>query len=403
MSASALAGTRCCKKDGPEFTRQGLLIVNFTPRAGAEMKLARKATDAVRSRVGKLSNKRDVDVIDGDDVAIAMVRAGFDPDTAFALREIRALGRQMRADEYVFATVTNGPAGPRISGDLVLLRDERLRQPLPDAVAPKLDSAAILFARSIVAARGQLTPERRCENALRLERQRFLGHCRGSRGHRRVPEIHDRANLSGLARSGQPSIRRRRRCWPRRAKFSLSTRRSFHGLRGRRDSGSIQLRKRDEAADHWLRLAPNRHRRSRSSALRAFRSPFSTAGIANEPSRSLSLLADAHSDDLRFVQQKWRVAYENKSWPRAISAGEVLLERDPIAQHDSVFFLRLRRGVPRVEYAVQSDRDARARRGEFSQGHAPLLRVHPVHQGGGGHGRSARGLHFFPIARTCWR
>ena len=154
-------------KDGQEFTKQGLLIVNFTPRPGADMKLARKAADAVRSRVGKLVNKREVDVLDGDDIAWRMERAGYNPDTSLDVRDIRAVGKYMRADEFIVASISNGPSGPRIQGELVLFRDERLRQPLPEVSAPKLDSAAGLFARSIAAARSQLIYERRCENALR--------------------------------------------------------------------------------------------------------------------------------------------------------------------------------------------------------------------------------------------
>jgi len=41
------------------------------------------------------------------------------------------------------------------------------------------------------------------------------------------------------------------------------------------------------------------------------------------------------------VQQKWRSAYENKSWARAIAAGEVLIARDTMAARDSVFYLKL--------------------------------------------------------------
>ncbi|HEX3865776.1 MAG TPA: hypothetical protein VHV78_03455, partial [Gemmatimonadaceae bacterium] len=131
-------------KNGQEFIRQGLLIVNFTPRQGADMKLGRRAADAVRSRVGKFVDKHEVEIVDGDEVAYRMDRAGYDPDTIFEMRDVRAVGKYMRADEFILASVSNGPAGPRISGALYLFRDERLRQPLPDATAPKLDSAALL-------------------------------------------------------------------------------------------------------------------------------------------------------------------------------------------------------------------------------------------------------------------
>ena len=155
------------KKGAPEFTRQGLLIANFAPMRGVDMKFARRASDAVRSRIGKLSDKRETEVVDGGDVAYELEKAGYDPDTTYTPSQIRAIGRFVRADEYVIGRVSNDATGVHIAGELVLLRDERLRQPLPVSTAPKLDSAATLFAQAIAAARNQLPFERRCENALR--------------------------------------------------------------------------------------------------------------------------------------------------------------------------------------------------------------------------------------------
>src|SRR6185437_2272184 len=70
--------------------------------------------------------------------------------------------------------------------ELVLLRDEKLRQPLPVAVAPTVDSAARMLAASLAAARTQLVPERRCENALRA-------------GHAEQAEADARAGISAFA------------------------------------------------------------------------------------------------------------------------------------------------------------------------------------------------------------
>ena len=86
----AAAGRRCAagKKDPqPEFTRQGLLIANFAPRAGADMKLGRRAADAVRSRVGRFIDKKEVDLIDAEDVAYRMERAGYNRDTTSIFRD----------------------------------------------------------------------------------------------------------------------------------------------------------------------------------------------------------------------------------------------------------------------------------------------------------------------------
>jgi tetratricopeptide (TPR) repeat protein len=323
------------KKDAPEFTRQGLLIANFAPLTGVDMKFARRASDAVRSRIGKLSNKREVEIIDGGDVAYELEKAGYDPDTTYTPSQIRAIGRYVRADEYVIARVSNGVGGVHINGELVLLRDERLRQPLPTAVAPKLDSASALFAQSIAAARTQLPFERRCENALRDNNA-------------------DRALESarqGIAAYPRSAIARTCLLWAMRQRGTpstvvLSTAQEVLAI----DTASVHaieaaataldsLKRRDDAARHWLRLAASDTNDLDLSLRISY--ALLDGGNSKYAETFVSAISDSHPDDLRFVQQKWRAAYENKSWARAISAGEVLIKRDTVAQRDSVFFLKL--------------------------------------------------------------
>jgi hypothetical protein len=331
------ANAQRAKKEAPssEFTRQGLLIVNFSPRSGADMKLGRKAADAVRSRVGRFVDKKEVDVVDAGDVAYRMERAGFNPDTTFEVRDIRSMGKFFRADEFVVASVSNGPSGPRISGALVLLRDERLRQPLPDATAPKLDSAASMFARSIAAARAQLAPERRCENALRA----------GS-GSRAIE-----AAREGITAYPRGAIARTCLVWAMRQTGSAVAEvlaeaegvlaidsASAHGLEAAA-TALDSLRRRDPAASHWLRLAAT----DTNDLDLAVRVGYALldGGNAARAEPYLIALSESHPDDIRFLQQKWRAGYENKHWPVAIAAGEALLERDSIARADSVFYYRL--------------------------------------------------------------
>ncbi|HEY9225557.1 MAG TPA: hypothetical protein VIP11_02840, partial [Gemmatimonadaceae bacterium] len=141
------------RKREQEFTRQGLLITHFTPGAGVDMKTARRAADAVRSRIARLVNDREVDVIDGSEISWRFEKAGYDADTTPSLSDIRAIGRDLRVDEYLLASVSKTATAFTIRAELVLFRDERLRQPLPEATAARLDSAATLLARSLSVAR----------------------------------------------------------------------------------------------------------------------------------------------------------------------------------------------------------------------------------------------------------
>ncbi|HEY2164706.1 MAG TPA: hypothetical protein VGH04_11970, partial [Gemmatimonadaceae bacterium] len=312
VAAAVSAGAQRGKKDQPEFTRQGLLIVHFAPRAGADMKLGRRAADAVRSRVARLIDKKEVDLIDAGEVGYRMERAGYNPDTTYDLQEIRSAGKYFRADEFVMASVSNGPAGPRLSGSLILLRDERLRQPLPDATAPKLDSAAVLFARSIAAARVQLVHERRCENALRA----------GS-GLRAVEAAREGVNayphgsivrtclVWALHQNGAPATEVLASAESLLAIDSVSP----HGL----EAAAIaldSLRRREPAAGYWLRLAAT----DTADLDLAVRVGYALldGGNASRAEPFLVALGNAHPEDIRFLLQKWRAAYENKHWPVAI-------------------------------------------------------------------------------------
>ena len=230
--------------------------------------------------------------------------------------------------------------GPRLSGSLVLLRDERLRQPLPDATAPKLDSAAVFFARSIAAARVQLVHERRCENALRA----------GS-GLRAVEAAREGVNaVSAWRRSfGRASCGHSPKRRPRErdtCRSGVTPRDRFgqpHGL----EAAAValdSLRRREPAAAYWIRLAAT----DTADLDLAVRVGYALldGGNASAAEPFLIALSNAHPDDIRFVLQKWRAAYENKHWPVAIAAGEALLERDSVSRRDSLFYYRLGPRVP---------------------------------------------------------
>ncbi|HTE45633.1 MAG TPA: hypothetical protein VK636_10350 [Gemmatimonadaceae bacterium] len=335
VAVSSAAGAQRGKKELPEFTKQGLLIVNFTPGRGADMRLARRAADAVRDHIDKLANKSELEVIDGENIRLKTERAGYSPDTIYELGVIRALGRQLRADEYVVANVVSDAAGTRLTGRLVLIRDENLHEPIAEVSAPRLDSAAQLFAKHLAAARTQLLPERRCENFLRD------GH-----GDRALA-----AAREGVASYPKAIIARTCLVWALKATHApaneiLTVAKEIltidpnnpHGL----EAGALaldSLRRHDEAADMWFKLVAL----DTADLEIATRVGYALldGGNAKRAEPFILKLADSHPDDIRLLQQKWRVSYENKHWPRVIEAGEQLIERDSLARADSTFYLRL--------------------------------------------------------------
>jgi tetratricopeptide (TPR) repeat protein len=323
------------RKETQEFTRQGLLVVNFRPGAGSDLRLGKRAADAVRSRMGRLVNKREVEVIDGGEIGWRLQLAGFNPDSIIDVSMIHAIGKYFRADEYLIATVTTGPTSTTIQGELVLMRDERLRQPIAPVTGPRLDSAAALFARGLSAARSQLVSQRRCENALRDgSGSRALASAREAVAAYKTSTIARVCLLWALRQMTGSSAEVLAVANEVLAVDSVNV----HAL----ESAAIaldSLRRRDEAATHWLRLAAT-DTANVDLALRISYALFD-GGNSKRAEPFVVALAAKHPQDLRFTQQKWRIAYENKSWAHALDAAEVLLARDEVAVRDSAFYYRL--------------------------------------------------------------
>ena len=99
------------------------------------------------------------------------------------------------------------------------------------------------------------------------------------------------------------------------------------------------LRRRDEAATHWLRLAATDTGNVELSVRVGY--ALLDGGNTKRAEPFLTDLFERHPEDIRVLQQKWRAAYENKSWPVAIASGELLIARDSVARGDSSFYLKL--------------------------------------------------------------
>ena len=330
-----MAVPAAAQKKTTEFTRQSLLITNFTPREGSDFGFGRKAADEVRSRVAKLSNRREVDVISGGDIRYQLTKSGMPEDTILDEAMIRTLGRYMRADEYVIGTVDRKARSVRISGRLVLMRDARLVEPLPPATGTDLGIAAEQFARELAAARNELAPQRRCENALRdAEPQRALQFAR-----------------EAVAAYPQGVLAHVCLTWALRATGALATEilaaarqvlsgdsLNPHGLEGAAIALDT-LHQRDESATYWLRLADTDTANLDLTERVVLALVYGGSARRAEP--LIVRAADAHPDSLRLRRLEWRVTYENRHWPAAIKAGEALLASDSTATRDSVLMLRL--------------------------------------------------------------
>jgi tetratricopeptide (TPR) repeat protein len=323
------------RKPALEFTRQGMLVTNFAVGPDIDLKTGRKTGDLVRDAVAKLVDKRATLVIDDYDIRDKMFRAGFNPDTTYTEEEIFAIGRVLRADEYVEGLITRDKDKWRLSGTLVLMRDKRMRQPIPAVASASLEDAAAAMGKNINAALGQLVYQRRCENALRDGKG-----AQGVAYAREAIAQYPNALLAriclgwGLRQTGASDADILKVA----DEVLAMDPRSFHGL----ESAALSLdslHRRDAAADMWLRLAET-DTTNLELAHRAINSMM-FGGSAKRAEPFVLKVADTYRDNLSFVQQKWRVTFETKNWPKALEAGEAMLARDSVARRDSTFWLRL--------------------------------------------------------------
>ena len=315
-----------------EFTQQGLLV---SPFKSSDKKLGNHIADEIRGRVDKSSSKRELEVIDEKAMTTALFNAGFPGDMVPDLSQVRALSRYLRADEYLMGSVDKTPAGIRIRARLILARDVRMQQPLPDALDPDADRAAARMAASVVEARRQLAAQRRCENHLRegRARQAIDAAAEGVR-------LYSRSTLA-------------RRCFLA-ASLAIGTAAdsilsvagemlrvdttSFYALEGSAQAYDV-LKNKDRAADMWLRLQQSDTVDIELGERVVAALLYDGNSLKAEP--LITRMSNAAPEHLGLMRLRWQVLFANKSWKEATRIGGILLATDSLSMTDSTFMLRL--------------------------------------------------------------
>ena len=323
------------RKPSQEFTRQVLLISNFRVDSGADLRLARRIADAVRSRTDKLSDSKEVDVVSGGDIRLELTKASFPTDSALSRNELRILGNKFRTDEYLVGTVERSGTGLRVRSELVLARDERLIQPLPVATGTDTDRIAEQIARAIVSLRVQLPHHRRCEN-----------HLREGRGADAV-----RAAREGVALAPRGTLVRTCLVMALRstgvpAGTLLEEARAILAVNPQSpqalEAAAVALdtlKRRNEAADMWLRLVATDSTNPALIERVVWALAFGGNSAKAEP--LIVEASERYPDNLPLLRQRWHVLAENRRWPGAIEAAELVLAKDTSVVRDSTFFLKL--------------------------------------------------------------
>ena len=318
-----------------EFTRQELLVSNLEVDSGVTLRTARRVADALASRLDDLVDDQEVHVVPRNQVRFQLTFASYNPDSAVSRDDLRALGQQLRVDELVVGTLGPTPNGMRLSARLILVRDERLVQPLPAVIGTDPDKMAAELAPSIVTLRRQMPHQRRCENHLREGRARQAVDAARA-GIAVVPSgVFVRTCLViALRHAGAP------------AALVLDEARAVLAL----DPGSAHaieaaavaldsLRRRDDAADMWLRLVATDSTNVELIGRVGWALAF--GGNLHRAEPLIARASSAHPQNMNLLRQHWYIAFENRNWPAAVEAGDALLAKDALSAGDATFFLKL--------------------------------------------------------------
>ena len=149
----------------PTRDTQRLMVAIFRSQ---NPELAVGAADAVRERLQRDINARQLFIVTKGDVENTLEASGYPKDEALSPNDAQALARIVRADQYVEGAVTPSPEGGlTVTARMVLTRDHRLVQPLGSFNVGRVGDAASQISREVRNARRQLEAEQRCVNNYR--------------------------------------------------------------------------------------------------------------------------------------------------------------------------------------------------------------------------------------------
>ncbi len=158
--AFSTADAQATQRGQPRPDSPRIVVVNF--RSSAEPAAGVAAADAVRDRLMREFNARDLWVIPKKAVNDNLAQSGYPVDEALSQNDAMQLSRLLRADEYVDGIVTPENGQYRIDARLRLTRNLDLVQPLPTQIVARPQDAGQAIARAVEEARAQVDDEREC-------------------------------------------------------------------------------------------------------------------------------------------------------------------------------------------------------------------------------------------------
>jgi tetratricopeptide (TPR) repeat protein len=154
----------------PDPNAPRLMVGTF--RSAADKKQGVQLGDALRERLTRDLNVKQMWVLPRTDIMATLEASGFPTDEPLAPHDARALAQQLRADIYVVGNIARDSAGSGyvVSPQYVLARDNSLVQPLPAVRVGNPRDAAAPIANSFKQAHAQFAAERDCYRLAREQK-----------------------------------------------------------------------------------------------------------------------------------------------------------------------------------------------------------------------------------------
>jgi tetratricopeptide (TPR) repeat protein len=167
--AGAQPGTQPMQRGGPpNADTPRILVATFKSN---DKELGVQTADAIRKRLQDQNSGKVLWVVTKRDIDATLSQSGYKPDSALSTSDLMELGKQVRADEVLDATVTKAPEGVKVEARLLIKRSQNiLAQPLPAVTAKSAGDAAREVEKSLGEARKSLVAYKSCENDLRAQK-----------------------------------------------------------------------------------------------------------------------------------------------------------------------------------------------------------------------------------------
>lgn len=347
-----------------EFTQQTLLVAPFEFADSGVVRASRQMAANLRDRIGRLSNRRELAVVGTDTVEILLERAGFRHDIVMSEEMTLSVARRMRADEVLLARVSQQDGRFEVTSELALMRDWRLRQPLPAITGTSVRMVVDSLAAAVIAARSQMPGLRRCENAARAS-ELSLAMTAAEEAIRLYPR-------STLARTCLTMVLRYNNLGP---DMILRSTDALLAIEPRnivaavlRANALSSLDQREDATAAWLRVVELRPdsitlaQAATDELMRLQRYPAVLDATAK--------LLTVHEGDLYLRRLRFRAHIALSAWPAAAALGDSLTIVDGDFDADSTYTVRhveaLRLSGDTLAALSRSARAVKQHRGDLS-------------------------------------